>query len=159
MASEADTGQRNGGRRQAARRTEQLAVLSLAIVCGLLGFALHILWIPAIVLMALLWGYMASELGSSRRGGVVSDVVTAVVSEARELKSDVSERAPEAIESADERSDRGAEETSSDESEVPILAHDDPSATKKELYDEARDAGIEGRSNMTKDELQEALDE
>jgi hypothetical protein len=31
--------------------------------------------------------------------------------------------------------------------------------TKKELYEEAREAGIPGRSTMSKDELRDALDE
>jgi hypothetical protein len=36
---------------------------------------------------------------------------------------------------------------------------DDLQVTKKELYEEAREAGIEGRSNMTKEELRQALDD
>lgn len=50
------------GRRQTTRRTEQLAVLSLAIGFSLVGFVFHILWIAAVVLLALLWGYMAFGL-------------------------------------------------------------------------------------------------
>ena len=73
-----------GAGRQAARRTEQLVILSVAIVLGGVGFAFHPLWIAAVVVMALLWGYMASEM-RSQGGGVVSDVVETVVSEAKEV--------------------------------------------------------------------------
>ena len=48
-----------------ARRTEQLVILSVAIVLGGVGFAFHPLWIAAVVVMALLWGYMASEMRST----------------------------------------------------------------------------------------------
>jgi hypothetical protein len=126
----ADNSTNKQARRRAARSAEQLIILSLAIICAAFGFPFHVLWIAAIVLMALLWGYMASEIGSARRhGGVVSDVVTTIADEARDLTREVSNNG-----SASE-----------------------PEATKQELYNEARDAGIEGRSKMTKDELQRAL--
>jgi hypothetical protein len=73
-----------GPRREGARRTEQLAILSVAMVLGGVGLAFHPLWIAAVVLMAVLWGYMASDIRSAG-GGVVPDVVGAVVGEAKEV--------------------------------------------------------------------------
>jgi hypothetical protein len=37
------------------------AVLSVALVCGLLGFALHFLWVVAIIVMALGLGFANSR--------------------------------------------------------------------------------------------------
>lgn len=130
---------------RAARGTEQIVILTLAILCGLLGFPLHILWVASLVLMALLWGYLASELATSRRGGIVSSVVATVASEAHDLSQELSRAA----------GDAGAQSGTGSPGEPPV---EEP-LTKKELYEEAREAGIEGRSNMTKEELQQALDE
>jgi hypothetical protein len=148
-------------RQRAARRTEQLLVLSLAILFALAGFPLHGLWIGAIVLMALLWGYMASELnlGSSRRGGVVSDMVTTIADEARDLKDEVSDNASGIYEEVLEGSRHSTDGDDSGGSGIQTESRDLQEATKKELYDQAREADIEGRSSMTKDELKEALDE
>jgi hypothetical protein len=49
------------------------------IILGLLGFAFHVLWIVVIILMAALWGHMASKFRGSRSSrGAASDVVSAV---------------------------------------------------------------------------------
>jgi Flp pilus assembly protein TadB len=63
---------------ESARRhatVEHLAVLAAALVCGVLGLAVHLLWIVAIVLMALLFGLLATELRGGR-GGIVSELVS-----------------------------------------------------------------------------------
>jgi hypothetical protein len=169
-APEPEAGQgKTATRRRAARGIEQLLLLSVAIILGLVGFAVHVLWIGAVVLMALLWGYIASGLESSRRrGGVISDVATTVVVEARNLTKEVSNATRE----AEDDSARSATPDSATAADGPGGALDQPEdvepqskspgeeeATKKELYEEAREAGIEGRSNMSKAELKEALDE
>jgi|SRR5215217_4728224 len=43
------------------------------------------------------------------------------------------------------------------ESDTPTYGGVDANASKAELYEKAKDAGIEGRSNMDKDELAKAL--
>jgi hypothetical protein len=139
-------------RLQRRRRTEHLAVLSLAIVFALVGFALHIFWIASVVLLAVLWGIMASEMGSANRSsGMLSDVVTTVVDEARGLKEEISESLAEHSHSADG--------VGTDPSVSAVEPEADSGVTKKELYEEAREAEIEGRSSMTKAELQRALDQ
>jgi hypothetical protein len=172
---DADPGKKET-RRRAARGIEQLLILSLAIIFGLVGFAVHVLWIGAVIVMALLWGYIASGLRSSRHGGgVISDVVTTIGDEARDLKKEVSGGARE----ADADSAGGAASDSGTAASGSGLGEPDQGraaeqpedgkpeskspgageATKKELYEEAREAGIEGRSNMSKAELKEALDD
>jgi hypothetical protein len=50
-----------------------------------LGFAVHFLWIAALVLMGVLWGVMVAER-QQRRGtvkGLAAEIVTTVVDEAR----------------------------------------------------------------------------
>ncbi len=127
---------------------EQLLVLTLAIVAGLAGLVVHVMWIAAIVIMTVLWGYMASTIGGTRRGGVASDLVTAVSDEARTLARDVAERG--SFDKGDPREayrDDGRGDASRD------------AVTKQDLYDEARELGIEGRSTMNKAELREALED
>ncbi|HEY5385712.1 MAG TPA: hypothetical protein VIJ56_10790, partial [Acidimicrobiales bacterium] len=46
-----------------------LAILTLAIVVAVLGFAVHFLWIGALVLMGVLWGVMVAERVSNVRDG------------------------------------------------------------------------------------------
>lgn len=134
--------------RQTTRNTEQLVVLSLAIVFALVGFVVHMFWIGAVVLLALLWEDMASELKSSRRSSsMVSDVVTTAVDEARGLTREIS----------DSVADHGRESLGGG-----IRRHERSHSTKSEhrtARQEARAAGIDGRSGMTKAHLQQALEE
>jgi hypothetical protein len=64
----------------------RLALLTLAILFAALGFALSFFWIAALVLMGVLWGAMLAER-PQRQGtvkGLVTEMVTAVVEEARD---------------------------------------------------------------------------
>jgi hypothetical protein len=69
-----------------------LAVLTVAIILGAVGFVLHILWIGAIIVMAVLWGSMISgrQVGVRKPRGVVSEVITAAVDEVREITDSLS---------------------------------------------------------------------
>jgi hypothetical protein len=153
--------------RRTARRSEQILILSLAIIFAILGFPLHVLWIVAIVLMVFLWAYLAADMAGSRRnGGMISDVVTMVGDEVHHLANNAP--GPEPSPDADPQGSADPQEPvdpqlASDRS-LPADDRDGSSPngrepTKKDLYDEARKAGIEGRSNMNKDELLEALDD
>ncbi len=156
--------------RDRARRTRQFGLLSLAIGVALLGCAYHPLSIAAVVLMVLLWGLMASELRSGRgSGSVVTEVVTALAAEVKDLtdaasgqgltdSADRGQTAPaEPVEMA------GSDQHDQDRGAI-TRAHSQGSngsgsePTKKELYADAREAGIEGRSTMSKEELKRALE-
>jgi hypothetical protein len=66
----------------------QLAILTLAIVVAVLGFAVHFLWVGALVLMGVLWGAMVAER-QQRHGtvkGLAADMVTTVVDEAKGVR-------------------------------------------------------------------------
>ena len=69
-----------------------LGELALAMVLGALGFVVHLFWIGALVVMAVMLGSMvAQRQGNPRRGGgVVSEVVAAVVDEVREIADSAS---------------------------------------------------------------------
>jgi len=151
---------------------EQLALLTLAIVLALVGFALHFLWFAAVVVLALLWGYQASMLRGARDGGgVASAIVTSSVDEARGLAGDASttradtavdaaepeDAEPEDAEPGDAKRDAAESGDSGRGDSGSAAPSDEP--TKKDLYEKAREADIPGRSTMTKDELQQALDE
>lgn len=69
--------------RPSRRDVGRLAVLSLAIVLGAVGFALHFLWVGALLLMAALWGALATERQRESNTGVLAEVVGAVVDEAK----------------------------------------------------------------------------
>jgi hypothetical protein len=71
-----------------------LAALTVAIILGAAGFAIHIFWVGAIVVMAVLWGSMISgrQVGARNPRGVVSEVVTAAVGEVREITDSLSGR-------------------------------------------------------------------
>lgn len=65
--------------------TVHVAILTLAIVVAVLGFAVHFLWIGALVLMGVLWGVMVAER-QQRQGtvkGLAAAMVTTVVDEAK----------------------------------------------------------------------------
>jgi hypothetical protein len=67
--------------------TVQLAILTLAIVVAVLGFAVHFLWVGALVLMGVLWGAMVAER-QQRHGtvkGLAAQMVTTVVDEAKDV--------------------------------------------------------------------------
>jgi len=70
--------------RDSVRQVEQLVILALALVFGVIGFAVHFFWFPAIVLMAALFGLIASGLRGTR-GGVFSEVVATVMTETRNI--------------------------------------------------------------------------
>jgi hypothetical protein len=65
----------------------RLALLTLAILCAALGFALSFFWIAALVLMGILWGAMLAERPQRQATvtGLVSEMVTAVVDEAKDV--------------------------------------------------------------------------
>ena len=47
--------------------TAMVVVLSVALLCGLVGFAFHTLWIVAIVVLALGLGYVVANVRQDRR--------------------------------------------------------------------------------------------
>lgn len=73
------------------RQAGQLGLLTLMIVLGLIGLAVHVLWIAVIILMAVLWGHWASKLRGSRTSrDAAADVVSAVGDEMRGLADSAS---------------------------------------------------------------------
>jgi hypothetical protein len=73
-----------------------LAILTMAIVVAVLGFAVHFLWIGALVLMGVLWGVLVAER-QQRQGtvkGLAADMVTTVVDEAKGVMDATSGSAP-----------------------------------------------------------------
>jgi hypothetical protein len=79
-------------RRESTQLVQQLAVLTLAILLGLIGLAVHFLWIPAIVLMSILFGLIASGLRAERGGGVIAEVAATVMVEAKSVAEGIAER-------------------------------------------------------------------
>jgi len=71
-----------GGR----RRAEQLALLSLAMIAGVIGFVLVIFWGIALILLGILWGMMAMERQryAEPDRGVLAEVVDVVVVAAKD---------------------------------------------------------------------------
>jgi hypothetical protein len=62
-----------------------VVILTLAILFGVIGFAVHFLWFGSIVLMAVLMGLIVSEMRSRRDTSVISEVVTTVMVEAKSV--------------------------------------------------------------------------
>jgi Flp pilus assembly protein TadB len=79
----ADEGSR--GRQETSRLADQVVLLALAIVFGVIGFAVHFLWFGSIVLMAVLLGLIVSEMRSRRGQTVISEVVATVMVEAKSV--------------------------------------------------------------------------
>jgi len=69
-------------------------MVGLTLILGLIGLAVHIAWIVAIVVLGILFGLMAAELRGRRTGGVISEVVAAVVAEAKEVPDGVTNSDP-----------------------------------------------------------------
>jgi hypothetical protein len=87
-----------------------LAILTLAIVVAVLGFAVHFLWIGALVLMGILWGVMVAER-QQRQGtvkGLAAEMVSTVVDEARGVMDATSGSAPEGATPSSRSADQDA---------------------------------------------------
>jgi hypothetical protein len=90
MAQRRDSAGRFVGQRTTTPRPRvgvgQLALLTPAIILGLVGFAVPVCWVGALVLMGILWGSIAvhrQQLNGGR--GVLSEVVDVVVDEAKDV--------------------------------------------------------------------------
>lgn len=82
----------SSSRPTSSRQIEGLAVITLALLFGLIGLAVHVLWIVSIVLMAMQFGLIASALGNGRGRSVISEVAEEVVTVVEEIKSGSSGR-------------------------------------------------------------------
>jgi hypothetical protein len=76
-------------RRDSTRLVEQLVLLALAILLGLIGLAVHVMWFGSIVLMSVLFGLIASGL-RGQRGGVIAEMATTVIVEAKSVADGIS---------------------------------------------------------------------
>ena len=76
--------------RSLAGQSEQLIILVVALGFGLIGLAIHFLWIVSIVLMALLVGLIGAEARRQRGHGLVAEVVA----EARAVADDIGTPVP-----------------------------------------------------------------
>lgn len=81
-------------RRAAGQRVDgarDLALLSIAIVAGIMGFVFSVFWVGALVLLGILWGSLAVERQRQSRNGksVVAEVVEVVVEQARDVAGSV----------------------------------------------------------------------
>jgi hypothetical protein len=87
-----------------------LAILTVAIVVAVLGFAVHFLWVGALVLMGVLWGVMVAER-QQRRGtvkGLAAEMVTTVVDEAKGVMDATSRSDPDGAPTSSRFSERTA---------------------------------------------------
>jgi hypothetical protein len=71
--------------RASVRQTEQIAILALAIICGLIGLAAHVFMLASIVLMSVLLGLIAADVRGRRGRGVISELVA----EAKNVADDI----------------------------------------------------------------------
>lgn len=81
-------------RREASQMIDgarDLALLSFAIVAGIIGFVVSIFWLAALVLLGILWGSLAVERQRRSRSGksVVAEVIDVVVEQARDVADSV----------------------------------------------------------------------
>jgi hypothetical protein len=83
------TGGVDTARRDSTRLVEQLVLLAVAILLGLIGLAVHVLWFGSIVLMSVLFGLIASGL-RGQRGGVIAEMATTVMVEAKSVADGIS---------------------------------------------------------------------
>jgi hypothetical protein len=74
-----------------SRNIGGLAVLTLAMIAGVFGFVFHPFWVVALVLMAVLWGSIATLRHTHGTGkGIVAETVTAAVDQAKEIADSAS---------------------------------------------------------------------
>lgn len=64
-----------------------IAILTLAIVLGVAGFAFAVFWIGALVVMGILWGTMAADRRQPADGdkGLLAEVVEVVIDETKNV--------------------------------------------------------------------------
>ena len=68
-----------------------LALLTPAILLGLIGFVIPVCWVGSLVLMGVLWGSVAIQRQQLNGGrGVLSEVVDVVVDEAKDVAESAS---------------------------------------------------------------------
>ena len=80
--------------------TAELGGLILAFAFGAVGFAVRIFWIPALVVMAVVFGLLLADRRTSKSSkGVVPEIIASVVNEAREVYQAASGTSGEAAES------------------------------------------------------------
>lgn len=77
--------QASSATRPSVRQAEQIAILALAILLGLVGLAVHVVWLGSIVLMSVLLGLIAADVRGRRGRGVIS----VLVAEAKNVAEDV----------------------------------------------------------------------
>jgi hypothetical protein len=69
-----------------SRNISGLALLTLAMIAGVFGFVFHPFWVVALVLMAVLWGSIATRSDTHGTGKeVVAETVAAAVDQAKEI--------------------------------------------------------------------------
>jgi hypothetical protein len=61
--------------RPSVRQTEQIAILVLALILGLIGLAFHVVWLGSIVLMSVLLGLIAADVRGRGGRGVNAELV------------------------------------------------------------------------------------
>jgi hypothetical protein len=81
-----------------------MAILTFAIILGVLGFASSVFWVGALILLGVLWGVMAMEhqQAGSRRG-VLADVVGVVVDGAKDVAEGARDASPNGTDSQAKR--------------------------------------------------------
>jgi Flp pilus assembly protein TadB len=79
------------GASQRADGARDLALLSIAIVAGIIGFVFSVFWVGALVLLGILWGSLAVDRQRRTRSGksVVAEVIDVVVEQARDVADSV----------------------------------------------------------------------
>jgi hypothetical protein len=90
--------------------TAELGGMILAFIFGGLGFAVRILWIPALVIIAVVFGLILADRRASKSKsakGIVPEIVEHVVNEARDIYQAAS-GTPEGDDDADKGARSGA---------------------------------------------------
>jgi hypothetical protein len=96
--------------------TAELGGMILAFLLGGVGFAVRIFWIPALVVMAVVFGLILADRRAAKGGkgkGVVPEIVANVVNEAREIYQAASGTSEEAKDE-DEDEDMPTRDTATD---------------------------------------------
>jgi hypothetical protein len=78
---------RGGADSATAEGVGQIALLTIAIIVGVVGFAFDVFWVGALILLGVLWGSLAADRRRRSRTGksVVTEVVDVVVGGARDV--------------------------------------------------------------------------